>query len=285
MKPLDTWGGLRSKAVRSLVGATIGLLAFAALLLAAPCAAAHDLWLIPPVEAKAGAPLKVQAISGGEFPKGDHAPDPAKFAKRRLFDPVGKETAVEAGGTEELAGLLPFTPAAAGVHVIAVETTPKIITLEADAFNAYLVGDGLEHVYRLRAKEKTLGEAGRERYSKFPKALVRVGDGKAGDPCRAVGLPLEIVPTQDPFGRKVGDTLKVKVLFRGKPLADANLGWMHPGDETPAGTVRTDSKGEALVPVAKTGLMSIRLTHMTRPKDKDFEWESFWTTLTFHIPD
>jgi hypothetical protein len=30
--------------------------------------------------------------------------------------------------------------------------------------------------------------------------------------------------------------------------------------------------------------MTLRLTHMTRPKTKDFEWESFWTTLTFRVP-
>ena len=49
--------------------------------------------------------------------------------------------------------------------------------------------------------------------------------------------------------------------------------------------MRTNGKGDALIPIAKAGLMAIRLTHMTRPKDKDYEWESFWTTLTFRIPE
>lgn len=261
-------------------------LTFSACLFLAPCATAHDLWLIPPEKAKAKASLKVLAASGMEFPKSEHAPDPAKFAKRRLFDPEGKASAIEAGGTEELTGVLPFTPAKVGVYIVAVETTPKLITLDADKFNAYLVSDGLAHIYALRAKEKSLDQPGKERYSKSPKALLQVGEGKAGDPCRMVGLPLEIVPVQNPFERKTGDVLKVKVLFHGKPLAEANLGWSHPGDgESPAGTARTNAKGEALIPIAKTGLMTIRLTHMTRPKHADYEWESFWTTLTFRIPD
>ena len=159
-----------------------------------------------------------------------------------------------------------------------------MITLGADAFNVYLISDGLPHIYRLRANEKSLDQPGRERYSKSPKALFRVGDGRAGDPCREVGLPLEIVPMQNPFERKAGDALKVKVMFQGKPLPEANLGWAHPdGGEAPAGTVRTNAKGEALIPIAQPGLMAIRLTHMTRPKDQDYEWESFWTTLTFRI--
>lgn len=80
------------------------------------------------------------------------------------------------------------------------------------------------------------------------------------------------------------EELRAKVLFRGKPLADANLGWHHAGGgEDPVGTVQTNAKGEALIPIAQTGLLAIRLTHMTRRKNKDYEWESFWTTLTFRL--
>ena len=107
----------------------------------------------------------------------------------------------------------------------------------------------------------------------------------AGDPSKVVGLPLEIVPLSNPFKLKIGNTLQVRVLFQGQPLPDANLGWDHPGDgEPPNGTVRTNLNGEALIPIQKVGLVTIRLTHMVRPKAVDYEWESFWTTLTFSIP-
>jgi hypothetical protein len=33
---------------------------------------------------------------------------------------------------------------------------------------------------------------------------VRVGAGAGDDPCRIVGLPLDIVPLRDPFALKVG---------------------------------------------------------------------------------
>ena len=247
---------------------------------------AHDLWLIPPATAKPGEKVVVEAVSGNKFPTGDHAPDPAKFAARIAVGADGKVVEVEAAGTGEKAGLLAWTPAKSGVYAVAVRTTPKVIKLEAEAFNSYLVSDGLPHICRLRATEKTLDQPGVERYSKSPKALVKVGDGKGGDPTKPLGLPLEIVPLADPFAKKPGDALKVRVLFGDKPLADAHLGWDHPGDgEEPAGTVRTDAKGEALVPVARAGLMTIRLTHMTRPKAKGHEWESFWTTLTFRVPE
>jgi uncharacterized GH25 family protein len=262
------------------------LLATAAALLAvASTARPHDLWLLPPEPTVKGT-VQVRAVSGTEFPKGDHAPDPAKFARRVAVGPGGDRLTLDAAGTTDQAGLLRFEAAGPGVYAVAVETTPKVLSLEAAAFNEYLVSDGLPHIYRLRAKEGTLDRPARERYSKSPKALLGVGAGGPGDPTRPVGLPLEIVPLKDPFARRPGDALPVRVLFRGKPLPEANLGWDHPGDgEPPAGTVRTDAKGEALVPVARTGLMTVRLTHMTRPKSADYEWESFWTTLTFLLPD
>lgn len=261
-------------------------LMLAALLSISPRAMAHDLWLIPPERPSAEGTVTVRAHSGMAFPKSEHAPDPAKFGRRVASGPDQKSVELAAAGTDKEAGLLKFESARAGIYIVGVETTPKVLTLEADKFNAYLVEDGLPHIYLLRAKEKSLDKPGVERYSKSPKALVRVGTGGEGDPTRALGLPLEIVPLKSPFDRKPGDTLPVRVLFHGKPLADANLGWAHANDgERPRGTVRTDAKGEALVPIAKTGLMTIRLTHMTRPKHADYEWESFWTTLTWQAPE
>jgi uncharacterized GH25 family protein len=247
-------------------------------------ASAHDLWLIPPEAALPGKSVLIRANQGDDFPKSDKAPDVSSFGRRLVIAPDGQGT-LEAAGMDEQSGLLRFTPSCAGVHILAVETKPKLIALEADKFNHYLVSEGLLAMYRLRVKEKSLDQPGRERYSKSPKALVQIGTG-GGDPCRVVGMPLEIVPLKDPFALKVGDTLRVRVLFRGKPLPDAVLGVQWPDDgEDPRATFRTDARGEALLPIARTGLLTVRLTHMTRPKAETFEWESFWTTLTFRLPE
>jgi len=254
--------------------------------LAASHALAHDLWLVPPEKPEPKKATVFRANSGSKFPKSDHAPDPAKFKRRLLVLPGGSEGAFEASGTEGKSGLLKLEPAGPGIYIAAVETGPKLITLAADEFNHYLVADGLPHIYQLRRKEGILDKAGRERYSKSPKAILQIGTGGGGDPCRVLGLPLEIIPLRNPFALKVGDTLRVRVLFRDKPLANANLGWDAPGDgDSTLGTVRTDSRGEALVPISQLGLTTIRLTHMTRPNQSEYEWESFWTTLTFRIPE
>jgi uncharacterized GH25 family protein len=250
-----------------------------------PILHAHDLWLIPPENAVPKKPVVVHAAVGMDFPKSELAPSTEKYPRKYAVGPDGKTLALKSAGKQDTVALLEFEPAAPGISVIAVETTPKVLELDADKFNEYLVSDGLPHIFRMRAKEKTLNKPGIERYRKSPTALFRVGTESAGDWNKPLDLPLQIVPLQNPFERKVGDTLKVRVYFHKQPLKDANVGWQRPGDgDTAAGYARTDAKGDALIPIAATGLMTIRLTHMTRPKTADYEWESFWTTLTFRVP-
>lgn len=261
---------------------TVALFAVA---FAAPFAPAHDLWLIPPDSTTVGKSALIAANVGMDFPNSELAPDPAAFKKRFVVLTDGKHAELKALGKSGNSGLLAFTPTKPGVYSVAVETQPKLITLDADKFNEYLIADGMPHIYRMRAKSKTLDKPGSERYSKYVKTLLKVGTEKVGDPCQPIGLLLEIVPERDPFGLKPGDTLPVLVLFKGKPLAEANVGWQYPGDgETARGYVRTDAKGKALVPISQNGLMTLRLTHMTRPNADEYEWESFWATLTFRVP-
>ena len=114
----------------------------ALLFLTAGPAAAHDLWLIPPEKADPKGPVKILAASGMAFPESEHAPDAAKFAARRVYDPAGKTSDAAVGAVEEKYGALSFAPVGDGVYIVAVETTPKMIELDAEKFNAYLVSDG-----------------------------------------------------------------------------------------------------------------------------------------------
>lgn len=248
-------------------------------------AAGHDLWILPPKDAKVGGAVLIELSQGMDFPKSTGAPDPTKWKRIFAIGPDGAEAKIAPAEPAGDFGRLLLDAAKPGIYIVAVETTPKTLTLDAEEFNSYLVSDGMPQVFLERAKDGTLGESSRERYSKSPKMIVKIGDGP-GDPTRVLGLTTEIVPLADPFKVKAGATLPVRVLAHGRPLVDQWLGWDHGDDgDQPSGMVRTDERGEALIPIKKTGLLTLRITYMTHPRAETHEWESFWTTLTVRIPD
>src|SRR5438876_801589 len=102
-------------------------------------AAAHDLWLVPEETVAPGKPVRLRANVGMDFPKSEHAPDPAAFKRRLLIKPDGSEGVLLAAGKDGASGLLEFVPEQPGVYVAAVETRPKQIALPAERFNEYLV--------------------------------------------------------------------------------------------------------------------------------------------------
>ena len=230
---------------------------------------AHDLWLIPPEKASPKKPATIEASVGMDFPISVFAPDTDRYPRKFVIAPDGKTLPLKSAGKKDLLSFVEFEPTRPGVHVIAVETTPKVLELEADRFNEYLVTDGLPHIFRLRAKEKSLNQPSKERYQKSPKALLPVGGDITGPWDKALGLPLEIVPVQNPFERKAGDTCASACCSRrrrspAQPRLAAARRRRH------AHRLRSHrrQRRSSWIPT-QTGLMTIRLTHMTRPKPRN----------------
>ena len=248
---------------------------------------AHDLWLVPPPDRiPVGEPVEINVAVGMDFPVSIYQAGPDRLTMR-AFGPGGSKAEVSLRKVEdELLTVASFVPNKEGSWIVSAVSKPNKIDLEAAHFNEYLLHDGMPNVLAKRMEDNELDRAATERYSKFTKALLSVGGSIAGGAeRRALGLKLEILLLQNPFALRVGDTLRVQVLFDGEPLNMASLSWDHPGNgEAFSGQTWSDEKGKALIPVAKTGLMNIRLIHMTRPQKEEYEWESFWAAFTFRIP-
>ncbi len=92
------------------------------------------------------------------------------------------------------------------------------------------------------------------------------------------GLTLEIVPAVNPAKLKVGEELKVQVLFEGKPLADAEVtsNYFDPKAEK----VKTDKDGRASVKVANSTFNILGVSKKVE-SDDPFEGKGYMSTLTF----
>jgi hypothetical protein len=163
---------------------------------------------------------------------------------------------------------------------------PRFIKLAGKDFAGYIHGEGLTKVEAARQQAAQADAEGRELYSRYSKVLV----GSLGDSAtKAFGHALEIIPQRDPSALKAGDALPIVVMFKGKPLADAQVSAVYAnaklnGHEYPV-TTRTDAEGRANLKLDRPGLWYARIIYMEPAQnDPEIDWRSYFSTTTFEVP-
>lgn len=246
---------------------------------------AHDLYLMPErFVTPAGRPLGIVFQNGDEFPKASAATKTERLRNTRLLSKAGQADfekitarATETTATVQVPG--------SGIAILTAHTIPNFIQLDAKKFRSYLEHENLTNAIQWRDQHGEAGKPGRERYSKYVKSLIRVGQSD-GFYRERTGLTIEIIPEADPYAVSPGQTLPVQVLFRGKPAVDVAVesAWLEAGKAKMMTIGRTDAQGRIVIPVKAQGphrLHAIVMERCAEPQAAD--WESFWASLTFEI--
>lgn len=186
---------------------------------------------------------------------------------------------------EDKTTLLEFQTGAPGTYLVGASTKPREIDLKAADFNDYLDHDGIPDTLAERRRDNELAKDVRERYSKHVRAVFQVGDKLTDDYKTPLSYPVEIIPQQNPYALKVGQTLTVLCTLEGEPLKNQFViaGWESRSGKLQTMTARTDSKGLANFMLKEAGNWYVKLIQMTRLADATLNYESKWATLTFAI--
>lgn len=174
---------------------------------------------------------------------------------------------------------------AQGTYVIGASLSPRQIALSAEDFNGYLKEDGIPDVLDARTRNGELGRAARERYQKHVKAIFQVGDVRTSAFETVLGYPAEIVPLTNPYFAIVGDTLAVRCLVDGRPVAQQLVIAGGQRDATPIPEVRarSDTQGVARFVIRSPGKWYVKFIRMTPVQGDSVNYESKWATLTFQV--
>ena len=248
-------------------------------------AAAHEYWFEPDsffLGVKQSTQLHLFV---GEALKSDEERvyQAAKTTTFDLFSPKGKFD-MRSMADDDTSPILKFSADFAGSYLFAMERNWSYITLDAEKFEAYLHDEGMDYII---AERKRLGESkkdGRERYSRFIKTIIQVGDRQTSSALIRTDAKLEIVPLNNPYAKKVGDKFKFQVWFDRRPQANAVVfADNRDGDKITTQKVTTDKDGKASVKLNGKGIWLIRLVQMRRCEQKcgESDWESFWGALSF----
>ncbi len=269
----------RSKLRAAAAGA--GLVVLATTLLAHDLFIKLDTYFLTP-----GAAVQVPVLNG-TFSSSENAIDRGRIADLSLVTPAGRSNldtlVVSARGDSTFVAL---RLGGTGTYVLGLSTRPAEIALAGKQFTEYLREEAIHGVLHDRARAGITGDSARERYSKHVKAIFQVGSEPTNGFATALGYPAELVPLDNPYALGRGDTLRVRCLVDGRPVAGQAVlsgGRSRTGARIAARELRTNADGVAALPLAARGRWYLKFIRMVPMSDGHREYESKWATLTFEV--
>ena len=271
----------------------------AALVALTTAALAHEFWLeAPRFRLQPGQTMNVHTFVGENFQGEPWTTKAAKIQHLARYGPIPADSTnlTPQNFTETDTFRTGFTFARPGTHVVLLQSTSSFIELPAEQFTAYLREEGLDYALKLRQENEEMAKPGRETYRRCAKTLIQVGEATAtlavtDSACRHVyGLPLELVPEQNPYRLAANKALTVRVLRAGRPAFGTTVQvWQRqPGGlPTTHYTTRANQNGRILLRLSGPGpylLTTVGMSAAPTELRTRADWQSTWASLTFAGP-
>ena len=263
-------------------------LSFVLALLCAVPAASHEFWIEPQqYQVESEAPLEAQLKNGENFNGINLAWFQNRFTR---FEIIQGDNVTPVDGRMGDTPALKTTAPTEGLLVIAHETTESTITYkEWEKFLRFVEHKDFDDAVSTHEAEGWSKEEFGEVYTRHAKALVAVGEGAGHD--RPLGMETEFVALSNPYTKDFGGSMHVAVTYQGSPRVDAQVEVFEraPDESVTVSLYRTDSKGEARIPV-KPGhaylfdAVVLRPSPIAGTEERAPVWETLWAALTFAVP-
>lgn len=254
-----------------------------AAVLSLPAAAyGHNLWLnaidySPELSKRTGAHTKVYFGFGHKFPVQDFL-DKNKLTEFKIVRPDGDTVDLKPGSSGFLSTPLIFKTE--GAHMVTAATKTGYYTM-------YFKKGRVHH--KLGSKEGLSEVLLSLYYENYTKALINVGTPTKDAYRTPVGHGIEIIPMENPYLKKTGDTLKLKVLHKGRPASFCNISATYVGFSTAedyAFSNKTNAKGISSIRLLSPGQWIVRavvrMPAAEKLRDKCNE-EKYSATISFEV--
>ena len=177
-----------------------------------------------------------------------------------------------------------------GTYLLALESSNAASDLPSVRYNSYAEAEGLTIPLAERARLGRKNDNGREIYSRRAKAIVQIGAVDARQSAivtRPVGMALEIVPERHPLTLTPGESLPVRILLQGRPLAGALVKLTNlDADAKPVELHRSDATGRAVFTVPRQGNWLINTIWSVPVRNvPTADYQTIFSSLTFGFPE
>lgn len=250
-------------------------------------ASAHEFWISPKDYTVAPGGQVIADIRVGEnFKGGAYSFVPGKIVR---FDLVQGDAVTPVTGVVGDRPAMTMDAPDEGLIIAVHQTTDYYLTYtDPEKFVNFVTHKNFEGVLD-QHKARGLPDKGfRERYSRFGKSLIAVGNGAGVD--RAVGMETEIVALANPYTDDLSAGLPVQVFYQGavRPTVQVELFAKAPDGAVTVTQLVTDNEGQVTLPVLpgyEYLVDSVVMRALEQSAENDPVWESLWASLTLQVPE
>jgi uncharacterized GH25 family protein len=253
----------------------------ALLTLAAPPLAAHDFWLEPSNFAPQPGERVSIGMRIGEQLVGDSLPYIPAWFERFLVYHRGQASTVDSRIGDTDAGRIEIGDRDS--YLVLYQKKANFVKLEAKKFETYLRQAGLEQIIEERARRGETSQAAGEFYMRCAKTLFGSDPGRREAAALTTDCPIDLMLEPAPTDQAAAGP-RIRLLFRGAPLAKALVSAFRREDPEVKLEARTDADGRASLPSLQPGHWIVRATHMVRFEQGEAQWHSYWASLTLRQP-
>jgi uncharacterized GH25 family protein len=257
--------------------ALIFLLIFSVLLFA------HEFWLQPDKFIyKWNDPIHIKFLVGENFEGENWKGDRSRINSLYLYFSGVKDDLSDLLRAEEGDSLV-LKLLDEGTAMVIFNSNNSYIELDSSTFNAYLLEDGLNEAFQYRLHHYELDSTGREFYQRSAKTIFQVGKKYNNTYKLETVLPLDIIPQQNPYTLKNGDSLELKILFQQEPLNNHFIKIFQRTKNLILATgMISDENGIIKISIKPKGTWMISAVKMIRLEDDEkAQWQSYWGSCTW----
>ena len=252
--------------------------------------AAHDFWIAASDwRVNPGATVTITANVGDDsYPVSQNATAPERVESLRLIGPTSSVSKPVFRILGDALAADVVLPTQAGTYMAVLTVKGRFLSMAPKEFETYLKEEGLDGVLADRTRRQETDVPSRERYSRQAKTLIRAGAGSSAHVTRPAEIVAELVPDTDLTQARSGDDIAVRLLFEGRPVANAQVSAYGTGAapiQARRQTGRTDANGRVHFKLRGAGPYLLTTTHMVRRTGETgpeaVDWESYWVSITF----
>ncbi|PAW93024.1 hypothetical protein CKK33_05750 [Mucilaginibacter sp. MD40] len=228
---------------------------------------------------KKGDTLSLHLLLGENLSKDSEVPYAAKQTTKLMVYEGKKTTDLSKTIKNNAVPLLSYRPENNGLILVSLNNN-EINEIPREDFMTFLTEQGYDNIAEKLKNSNALNFT--EKYNRYLKTLVTVGDGGGNDYNKIVGDDFEITLKKNPYKLNYGEDLTATVTFKGKPYEGPV--WLY--IKTASGNVypqqlSSDASGRIYANISREGIYMIRATKFEASKGKDADYESWVASYIF----